>query len=164
MEKAIIQEANVGLQESQYRQYFRKVYTNGNFKKTLKLGGLYFTISNCRVKIRNLCGYNLKRDERKKMFKFKSRFFKFNNGCCPHCGRKFKIDGMELHHVLPYSRFRELFNDERNMILLCHDCHKEVHCNPFLNIKLMENKASELGIDLNTRYNLTTNAFQDFGA
>lgn len=39
MEKAIIQEANVGLQESQYRQYFRKVYTNGNFKKTLKLGG-----------------------------------------------------------------------------------------------------------------------------
>ena len=34
-------------------------------------------------------------------------------------------------------------------------CHKEIHCNPYLNIKLMEEKAAELEIKLSERYNFT---------
>jgi hypothetical protein len=41
------------------------------------------------------------------------------------------------------------------MLLLCHACHKEIHCNPYLNIKLMEEKAAELEIKLSERYNFT---------
>ena len=37
-------------------------------------------------------------------------------------------------------------------IMLCHKCHKEVHCNPWRNIELMKAKAEELGIDLKERY------------
>ena len=110
-----------------HNQYFRKVKTDWTFKKTFKVLGLYFTVSNCRVKKRHA-------------------------GRCTHCGRKFDFDVMELHHVLPYARFQDLITDDRNMILLCHKCHKEVHCNPFLNIQLMQAKADELGIDLHDRY------------
>ena len=59
---------------------------------------------------------------------------------------------MELHHVLPLARFPELGQSIRNGIMLCHKCHKEVHCNPWRNIELMKAKAEELGIDLTERY------------
>ena len=36
--------------------------------------------------------------------------------------------------------------------MLCHRCHKEVHCNPYLNIQMMEDKAKEMGIELKGRY------------
>jgi hypothetical protein len=61
---------------------------------------------------------------------------------------------MELHHILPFARFPELGQSIRNGIMLCHRCHKEIHCNPYLNIKLMEAKAKEFGIDLNERYDI----------
>ena len=36
--------------------------------------------------------------------------------------------------------------------MLCHKCHKEIHCNPYKNIAMMEAKAKELGYDLTERY------------
>ena len=137
-----------------YERWFRKVGdTSHTFKRTWRLLGLYFTISNCRVKKRHCCGYT--RDNRQKdvMYKAKRRLFDQEQGRCPHCGRPMEFDAAETHHVLPYARFQELVSDERNMIVLCHDCHKEIHCNPWRNIRLMEQKARELGIDLTERYN-----------
>ena len=61
-------------------------------------------------------------------------------------------EAMELHHVLPLARFPELGQSIRNGIMLCHKCHKEVHCNQWRNIELMKAKAEELGIDLKERY------------
>lgn len=60
---------------------------------------------------------------------------------------------MENHHVLPWGRFPELREHEDNMILLCHRCHKEIHCNPWRNIELMKAKAKVLGINLEEYYN-----------
>ena len=133
-------------------QYFRKVKTEGTFKKTFKVLGLYFTVSNCRVKKRIACGYSRQGHDGKLILQAKQRLYKEHDGRGPHCGRKFDLDVMELHHVLPYARFQDLINDERNLLLLCRECHKEVHCNPFLNIRLMQAKAAELGIDLHERY------------
>ena len=135
-----------------YEHFFRKVDMKGTFKKTWKVLGLYFTVSNCRVKKRISCGYSRKGHDGELIRRVKERLYKEHDGRCPHCGRKFGQDAMEMHHVLPYARFQDLINDERNMILLCHDCHKEIHCNPWRNIRLMEQKASELGIDLGERY------------
>lgn len=59
---------------------------------------------------------------------------------------------MELHHILPVARFPELWDDRRNCVALCHDCHKEIHCNPLANIRMMQAKAAELGLDLAERY------------
>ena len=136
-----------------YKQFFRRVGdTSHTFKRTWRLLGLYFTISNCRVKKRHCCGYTRTNADMMSMAKAKRRIFDAENGHCPHCGRAMTIDKAETHHVLPYARFQELVNDERNMIVLCHDCHKEIHCNPWRNIRLMEQKARELGVDLNERY------------
>ena len=136
-----------------YERFFRKVNAKGTFKKSFKILGLYLTISNCRVKKRITDGYTRKHGDNRRMFKIKQRVFQSGNGCCPLCGRKFDFREMELHHVLPLARFQDLIFDERNIMLLCHECHKEIHCNPYRNIRLMESKAAELDIDLNERYN-----------
>ena len=133
--------------------FWRQTGKSGYFKKTWKLFGLYFTLSNCRVKKRVSCGYSRKGHDGEKLWRIKNRLYKQSGGVCPECGRPFAFDVMELHHVLPYSRFQDLITDDRNVMMLCHDCHKEIHCNPYRNIKLMEAKAEELGINLDERYN-----------
>ena len=122
-----------------------------NWKKSWRLMGVYFTLSSCRVKMRLT---NRERSEKlaQDSRQIKGKLYKKQGGCCPHCGKQFDISFMELHHVLPWSRFPELRAKKRNQLLLCHDCHKEIHCNPYLNIRLMEEKAKEFGIDLKERY------------
>jgi 5-methylcytosine-specific restriction endonuclease McrA len=50
-----------------------------------------------------------------------------NKYICQNCGRK----GVYVHHVIPINIMNE--NDENitlnpdNLILLCHDCHNEIH-------------------------------------
>ena len=114
----------------------------------------YVTFSNCRVKKRYDTSNHTaspKVGKNIKGIKIK-HYYKLQNGCCPHCGQHFTFREMEVHHVLPWSRFPELRAMEKNMLVLCHKCHKEIHCNPWLNIRLMKEKAAELGIDLRERY------------
>jgi len=134
-------------------QYYRKVNMGKTFKHTIKVLGLYFTVSNCTVKKRVSCGYTRNTSEARVVYRAKRKLYDEHNGQCQHCGCKVEMRKIELHHILPCSRFQELQGDERNMLLLCHRCHKEIHCNPFLDIKLMEAKAKELGINLHERYN-----------
>ena len=120
--------------------------------KKFRIGRLYFYISNCRMKKRpkrDLMYSNYVQDH---CVENKRKLYERQGGKCPHCGQPFDYEAMELHHVLPLSRFPELGQSIRNGIMLCHRCHKEVHCNPWRNIQLMKEKAQEMGIDLNERY------------
>ena len=120
--------------------------------KKFRIGRLYFYISNCRMKKRpkrDLMYSNYVQDH---CVENKRKLYERQGGKCPHCGQPFDYEAMELHHVLPLSRFPELGQSIRNGIMLCHKCHKEVHCNPWRNIELMKAKAEELGIDLTERY------------
>ena len=122
-----------------------------NWKKSFRFLGMYFTLSSCRVKMR------LDHHDRNATLAFNQRsikgeLYQKQQGVCPHCGKQFPIQWMELHHVLPWARFPECRTMKRNHLLLCHDCHKEVHMNPYLNIKLQEAKATELGIDIEKVY------------
>lgn len=40
---------------------------------------------------------------------------------CWRCGSK---ENLELHHILPVSWNGD--NDERNLMILCHDCHRQI--------------------------------------
>lgn len=114
--------------------------------------GLFFAVSNGRLKKRdeirdhwsgNVGSYNTA----------KRSVFEKQHHRCPECGKEFqRYKDMEAHHALPWARFPELRQKAENLVLLCHDCHKEVHCNPWKNIKMMQDKAQELGIDLKQRY------------
>ena len=121
--------------------------------KKFRIGRLYFYISNCRMKKRpkrDLMYSNYVQDH---CVENKRKLYERQGGKCPHCGQPFEYEAMELHHVLPLSRFPELGQSIRNGIMLCHRCHKEVHCNPWRNIQMMKEKAKEMGIDLSERYN-----------
>ena len=124
------------------------------WKKTIRIarGWFYITFSNCRVKKRDTCGYNTSREFAHELRDIKEKLYNKCEGVCPHCGQHHDISFMEIHHVLPWARFPELRGTKRNMMLLCHYCHKEVHINPWLNIQLMRAKAEELDIDLTERY------------
>lgn len=118
----------------------------------LRIGRLYFYLSNCRMRrrpIRDLMYSNRISD---RCILNKKKLYERQGGRCPHCGQAFEFEVMELHHVLPLSRFPELGVSIRNGIVLCHKCHKEVHNNPYKNISIMEKKAKELGYDLKDYY------------
>ena len=130
-----------------------RVWKKGWAKK-LRIGRLYFYISNCRMKkrpIRDLMYGGFVEDQ---LVVNKRKLYDRQGGCCPHCGQSFDYEQLELHHILPIARFPELGTSIRNGIMLCHQCHKEVHCNPYKNIRMMEAKAKELGYDLTTRYKM----------
>lgn len=123
-----------------------------HWKKLWKLPfGIYLTLSNCRTKLRH-GSHDAKPNKVRMLWQVKQRMYKEQQGRCPHCGKQFEIGWMELHHVLAWSRFPELRHDQRNLLFLCHDCHKDIHIDPYLNIRLMEAKAEELGIDLKEYY------------
>ena len=116
-------------------------------------GRFYITFSNCRVKKRpTSCDHECSQKLTDNMREIKGYRYKQQKGLCPECGKPFDIKEMELHHVLPWGRFPELRARKANMILLCHKCHKEIHCNPWKNIEMMKAKAEELGINLKDRY------------
>ena len=112
--------------------------------------GLHFAVSNGRIKKRS--------DGRdyscSKMLRCtRAAVFEAQGHKCPLCGAEFKdFRKMEAHHVLPWCRFPELRYNKKNIVMLCHDCHKDVHCNPYRNIAMMEDKAKELNINLSERY------------
>ena len=122
------------------------------WKWSIKIAGLWLTMSNTPVKKRNSRKvgdrYNIDATFRMKDIRRKVKEAQDNR--CPMCGEVSKR--MELHHILPVARFPELWDDRRNCVALCHDCHKEIHCNPWANIRMMEAKAAELGFDLGERY------------
>lgn len=72
---------------------------------------------------------------------------------CQLCGKQMKT-GLHLHHVLPYARFPELEFDNRNILVLCNECHREIHTNPFLEAKMIERKAEDMDIDLEEVYGI----------
>ena len=122
------------------------------WKWSIKIAGLWLTLSNVPVKKKNSRKVG-DRDNIDSTYRMKDirREVKAEQGDrCPMCGEV--SERMELHHILPVARFPELWDDRRNCVALCHGCHKEIHCNPWANIRMMEAKAAELGFDLGERY------------
>ena len=122
------------------------------WKRSIKIAGLFVTLSNVPVKKRN----NRKVSERDnidstyRMKDIRREVKAAQDNRCPMCGEV--SERMELHHILPIARFPELWDDRRNCVALCRDCHKEIHVNPWANIRMMQAKADELGLDLGERY------------
>lgn len=118
----------------------------------LRIGRLYFYLSNCRMKRRPVRDMIYTNNVQDRCVLNKQKLYERQGGCCPHCGQAFGYDVMELHHVLPLSRFPELGKSIRNGIMLCHKCHKEIHNNPYKEIAMMEAKAKELNINIRDYY------------
>ena len=88
-----------------------------------------------------------KKEKRERFRQWKKPLLVANDYRCQLCGIQMRT-GLHLHHVLPYARFPELEFDTRNVLVLCNDCHREIHTNPFLECRMIEEKAEEMGIDI----------------
>ena len=118
-----------------------------------RLLGMWIYISNRRMKPRQRRDRNHTKRERRDEWKvWKLPIYERSGWKCEICGEDIHRGG-QIHHVLPYGRFPELARDERNMMCLCNDCHREVHNNPYYNIRLQEEKALEYNINLKELYN-----------
>ena len=135
-----------------YHQGVRK-WRNG-WSRKFRLFGLYFYVSNVSMKKRQRRDILYTNFVQDRCIENKKKLYERQEGKCPHCGKAFPYKEMELHHILPLARFPELGRSIRNSIMLCHKCHKEIHCNPWRNIQIMKEKAEELGIDLSERYTI----------
>ena len=131
------------------------IYTEPHPKKWIKRWhafGLFFAVSNTRLKKRDTRPYT---GGWKSYHNDRNAVWEEQGHKCPICGTEFESHKeMEAHHALPWARFPELRDKRENLIMLCHKCHKEIHCNPYKNIQMMESKAKELGIDLNEKYSI----------
>lgn len=73
-------------------------------------------------------------------------------GCCALCGKPMLQRSLQIHHVLPIERSPELGSVRKNLLLVCPDCHRELHQNPVLAQRTMQQAADTLGIDWRARY------------
>ena len=119
------------------------------WKRTLRIGGLYISFSN--IKMRKCCDQRYFTDKHK-MKDIKRAIYNEHEGICPICGQHYEFDQMEAHHVLPWFKYPELREQKENIEVLCVKCHKELHNNPWRLIEQMKAKAEELGINLEDRY------------
>lgn len=114
-----------------------------------KIFGIHFYISQRRLRPRQTTPVFTD-----KLREMKEKLYKRQEFRCAHCGDYHDLTEMEFHHVLPLCRFPEYANSIRNGVLLCHNCHKEVHINPFWNGVLIAKKCIEFGIDVKEKYQL----------
>lgn len=70
-------------------------------------------------------------------------------GYCHICG----ASGVPLsvHHVIPQAVAQDLRWEPDNCLLLCGECHRRVHSNPFLQIDLIRKANEKMNKDL-TKY------------
>ena len=112
-----------------------------------KLWGLWFCVSNCRIKKRGSRPEDLDLKKQNRM-----RLYEQQGHRCAMCGREFEYRQLQLHHILPWRVFLEYRYDLRNMVEVCNDCHNSIHKNPYKNLAMQEEKAKELGINLSDYY------------
>lgn len=110
----------------------------------IKLFGLYIYLAN--MPLRPKC-HNDRYKASRKLAKIKAKAVE-NGARCAICGCDNANKDFEQHHIFPVSKFPELILEERNLMMLCPNCHYEVHNNPFLNCKVMTEQAINVGVDI----------------
>lgn len=138
------------------RKNMNETKKNNTHKKHLKwmlrIGKLRFYITwNYRLK------NSSQRDQARNhngIVQVKDMLWKKHEGHCQICGKKIeKYSASQIHHILNWWRFPEYETDERNLLLLCSDCHHNIHKSALLELKMQIQKAKELGINLYDYYN-----------
>ncbi len=94
--------------------------------KRFRLFGLYFYVSSVRMKRRRRKDEQM-RNRRKELQRMKVILYRRQCGCCAMCGRRFVKEALEIHHLIGISEAPGLALTQRNLQLLCHDCHVRVH-------------------------------------
>lgn len=124
-----------------------------HFKRMLRIGKLRFYVT-WDFRLKNSQSRDQERNHNG-IVRLKEKLWMKHDGHCQICGKKIdKFGHSQLHHVLSWWRFPLFETDERNLMLLCRDCHSHIHREPFLETRMIKAKADELGINLKDYYDV----------
>ena len=86
---------------------------------------------------------------RNEMAELKSKLVMQRGQVCELCGKPIeRYWKTQIHHIIPWNRYPEGELDDRNLMVLCSECHAEVHANPILNAGLIYQAATKIGVDV----------------
>ena len=124
---------------------------DSHFKKMWRIGGwrLYLT-HNFRLKNSQTRDQNRNHSG---ILTVKREKWNECEGHCQICGNKLKsFNASQIHHILAWWRVPQFECDKRNVLLLCTECHQKIHCDPFIQTRMIEQKCRELGIKVSDYY------------
>lgn len=98
----------------------------GRCRITFKLFGKYIVFSNAPLRFRSLRDCMLM-DQ--KFNKVKSKILMTRGNSCQMCGIPYSGESLQMHHVKPVTKFPELRYDPQNILVVCKECHKQIHSN-----------------------------------
>lgn len=78
------------------------------------------------ISINNYSGKKIKNIRTKITKSLKDKIRERDSMICQCCGKKFERH-LEVHHIMPISRFPELVIEPENLISLCQQCHARYH-------------------------------------
>ena len=97
---------------------------NGRWRIQLNLFKLYFTLSNTPVRFKSRQDAFIGQDSRRKL---KIMLLARRGNKCESCGRQGDERTLELHHIKPIVERPDLAKDPDNIMLICTECHKQIH-------------------------------------
>ena len=122
-----------------------------HFKRMLRIGKLRLYLT-WDYRLRN----SQQRDQERNhngIVKVKETLWHKHEGHCQMCGKKIdRYGSSQVHHIINWFRAPQFETDERNLMLVCRDCHKRIHTEPFLECHLIEDKCKELGVEIKDYY------------
>lgn len=83
-------------------------------------GDVFISVNNYGGKV------NLKKIRSKITKPLKQRIKQRDSKTCLCCGRKFE-NHLEVHHIMPVSKYPELATVTENLASLCQQCHAKYH-------------------------------------
>ena len=83
-------------------------------------GDVFISVNNYGGKV------NLKKIRSKITKPLKQRIKQRDSKTCLCCGRKFE-NHLEVHHIMPVSKYPELVTVPENLASLCQQCHAKYH-------------------------------------
>ena len=83
-------------------------------------GDVFISVNNYGGKV------NLKKIRSKITKPLKQRIKQRDSKTCLCCGRKFE-NHLEVHHIMPISKYPELATVPENLASLCQQCHAKYH-------------------------------------
>lgn len=146
MNDIIINNSNVAINDNIWHYKRKTVKKRLKLQESIRSRKRFYHLFEFK-KLRIYVTYNIRlrkrniRDSEQNIFDtrtFKKKVYQRAEGKCELCGKQITWQEYQMHHILPIGRFPEYAMDERNLMCLCHKCHKNIHNNPYTEVEQME--------------------------
>ena len=102
-------------------ELYKEIEENQEEDSPVKINGdVFISVNNYGGKV------NLKKIRSKITKPLKQRIKQRDSKTCLCCGRKFE-NHLEVHHIMPVSKYPELATVPENLASLCQQCHAKYH-------------------------------------